>query len=85
MSRSVKHPAEVRNKPRKIHFVEPPAIGTMIPYYSGTLTLIDVKPRTKKDGSPGVVLFWKRSDGIVGTSGLSSNSLSYSAGGTAND
>jgi len=77
MSEPVKHPIVQRNTARKIDFQDPPEIGTVIPYYSGTLTLIDTQAVVKKDGSPGVVLVWRRNDGIIGTSGLSSNSLSY--------
>jgi hypothetical protein len=77
MSEPIKHPTKPRNTARKIHFDEVPSIGTVMDYYKGTPTLIGTKSITKKNGTPGTVLVWRRSDGVIGTSGLSSNSLAY--------
>jgi|GEM_PF-5740209 len=81
MTNPIIHPTTTRNTTRKIHFTEVPEVGTVVPYYAGSITLVKVVDRVKKDGSPGVLLVWQRSDGIIATSGMSSNSLTYNTRG----
>lgn len=57
-------------------FVEVPKIGTVVRYFSGNdLTLVDVEPYTRKDGSPSQLLVWQATDGRKGTSGLRSSGI----------
>ena len=73
------HPAESNlNKGYKFNFTSVPEVGLVVNYYGHALTLIDIRQYTKKDGSQGNILVWRRSDGVVGSSGLRSKSLSYS-------
>lgn len=73
------HPAEINlNKGYKFNFTSVPEVGLVVDYYGHALTLIDIRLYTKKDGSQGNILVWRRSDGVVGSSGLRSKSLSYS-------
>jgi hypothetical protein len=57
-------------------FTELPPVGYRHRYFKRiTLTLEAVKPYTRKDGSPSVILNWRAPDGRTGTSGLRSNSI----------
>jgi hypothetical protein len=84
MAQLVSHAIKARNTARKIHFEQVPPIGTVIDYYGHDLTLIEVKDYIRKDGQQSVILVWRRTDGIVGTSGLSSKGLSYGVGESKN-
>lgn len=65
------------NNPYKFDFTSIPDIGTEIDYYHGKLKLIDVRDYVRVDGTKSNLLVWRRSDGVVGVSGMRSHSLTY--------
>ncbi len=66
-----------RNNEYKFNFSSVPDVGIEIDYYKGKLILIDVRGYVRKDGASSSILVWRRSDGVIGASGLRSKSLSY--------
>lgn len=54
-----------------------PEVGSSVEYFGNEITLIDVRPYQRRDGRQSAILVWRRSDGVVGTSGLRSKSLNY--------
>lgn len=77
MATKLQRNGKSRNSAYKICFDELPEIGCQIDYYGNTITLIDCRDYIRKDGSNGWLLIWRRSDGVIATSGLRSHSLSY--------
>ena len=61
-------------------FAEIPRVGTRHSYFAGVvLTLVEVEPYPRKDGSQSAVLVWKADDGRVGTSGLRGKGINWRA------
>lgn len=55
---------------------EAPSLGTLlIAPKIGMLTLVDVRPHTRRDGAASVILTWAHKDGRRFTSGLRTKSL----------
>ena len=77
MKTDIQPAASNLNKDYKFKFTSVPEVGLVIDYYGYALTLIDIRLYTKKDGSQGNILVWRRSDGVIGSSGLRAKSLSY--------
>ena len=77
MARNLHLKKSNRKDDYRINFSSVPEVGIEIDYYKGKLLLIDVRDYVRKDGVSSSVLVWRRSDGVIGTSGLRSKSLSY--------
>jgi hypothetical protein len=61
-----------------IDFTEPPATGTVVPYFKGrTLTLLRAVPYTRLNGSQSHILEWRADDGRLATSGLRANGVTW--------
>lgn len=68
----------MRKRKYVFDFVEVPKIGTVVTYFGGNkLTLVDVEPYTRKDGTPSQLLIWQASDGRKGASGLKGDGLTW--------
>jgi len=77
MTRKLHFKKSNRKNDYKINFSSVPEVGIEVDYYKEKLLLIDVRDYIRKDGVSSSVLVWRRSDGVIATSGLRSKSLSY--------
>lgn len=77
MATKINRKRKTSNNPYKFDFTSAPEIGTTMDYYHGELVLIDVRDYQRIDGAKSNLLVWRRSDGVIGVSGLRSHSLSY--------
>lgn len=58
-------------------FTEVPPVGLRVRYTKSFVTLVDVKPHVRKDGTETHVLTWRSDSGRVGTSGLRGHSITW--------